>query len=41
MGRSEADATSTLRFSLGWSSTEADVDAVIAAIPETLERATR
>ena len=41
MGRSEADATSTLRFSLGWTSTEADVDAVIAAIPEVVERASR
>ena len=41
MGRSEADATSTLRFSLGWTSTEADVDAVVAAIPEALERAMR
>ena len=41
MGRSEADATSTLRFSLGWTSTEADVEAVIAAMPETLERAMR
>ncbi len=41
MGRSEADATSTLRFSLGWTSTEADVDAVIAAMPEVLERAMR
>ena len=41
MGRSEADATSTLRFSLGWTSTEADIDAVIAAIPEVVERASR
>jgi cysteine desulfurase len=41
MGRSEADATSTLRFSLGWTSTEADVEAVIAAMPEVLERAMR
>ena len=39
MGRSEADATSTLRFSLGWTSTEADVDAVIAALPEVVARA--
>jgi len=41
MGRSESDATSTLRFSLGWTSTEADVDAVIAAMPDVLERAMR
>ncbi len=40
MGRSEADATSTIRFSLGWTSTEADVDAAIAALPEVVERAT-
>lgn len=39
MGRSEADATSTLRFSLGWTSTEADVDAVIAALPEVVDAA--
>jgi len=41
MRRSEADATSTIRFSLGWTSTEADVDAVIAAVPEAVERARR
>ena len=41
MGRSEADATSTIRFSLGWSSTKADVDAAIAAVPEAVERARR
>jgi len=41
MGRSEADATSTLRFSFGWTSTEADVDAALAALPVALERARR
>jgi len=41
MGRSEADATSTVRFSLGWSSTEADVDAVLAALPDAVDRARR
>lgn len=41
MGRSEADATSTLRFSLGWTSTEADVEAVLLALPEVVERAAR
>ena len=41
MGRSEHDARSVLRFTLGSSSTEADVDAVIAAIPDAVERATR
>jgi len=41
MGRSEADATSTVRFSLGWSSTDADVDAVLAALPDAVERARR
>lgn len=39
MGRSEADATATVRFSLGWSSTETDVDAVLAALPDAVARA--
>ena len=30
MGRSDADASASLRFSLGWTSTDADVDAVVA-----------
>ena len=41
MGCSEADATSTLRFSLGWTSTDADVDVAIAALPEVVDRARR
>ena len=41
MGRSEHDARSVLRFTLGSSSTDADVDAVIAAIPDAVERASR
>jgi cysteine desulfurase len=32
------DADRSLRLSLGWSSTEADVDAVLAALPDVLER---
>jgi cysteine desulfurase len=39
MGRSERAARSTLRFSLGHTSTAADVDALAAALPETIERA--
>jgi cysteine desulfurase len=39
MGRSERDARSTLRFSLGHTSTPADIDALVAALPETIERA--
>ena len=39
MGRDEADARSSLRFSLGRTSTEADVDAVVAAIGPVVERA--
>lgn len=39
MGRSETDARSVLRFSLGRPSTEADVDAVLAAIGEAYVRA--
>ncbi|QSR27503.1 cysteine desulfurase NifS [Nocardioides aromaticivorans] len=39
MGRDAADARSSLRFSLGHTSTEADVDAVVAAIAPCVERA--
>lgn len=39
MGASEDDARSSLRFTLGWSTTEADVDALAAALPEAVERA--
>lgn len=39
MGRSAAEARSSLRFSLGHTSTEADVDAVVAAIGPCVERA--
>jgi cysteine desulfurase len=41
MGRSEREARSTLRFSLGHTSTRTDLDAVLAALPETLVRARR
>jgi cysteine desulfurase len=39
MGRSEQDARSVLRFSLGRTSTDADVDAVLASIAEAYARA--
>jgi cysteine desulfurase len=39
MGCSEADARSALRFSLGHSSTAADVRALAAALPEAVQRA--
>ncbi|MEU4015916.1 cysteine desulfurase family protein [Microbacterium sp. NPDC028030] len=39
MGRSERDARSVLRFSLGRTSTDADVDAVLAVIADTYARA--
>jgi cysteine desulfurase len=39
MGRSERDARSVLRFSLGRTSTDADVDAVLAAIADAYTRA--
>jgi len=41
MGLSDADAGGALRFSLGWSSTRADVDAALAAIGPAVERAQR
>lgn len=39
MGRSEVDARSALRFTLGRTSTDADVDAVLAVIADVYERA--
>jgi len=39
MGRSEAEARSSLRFSLGHTSTSADVEALVAAIGPCVERA--
>jgi cysteine desulfurase len=39
MGFSTRDATSSLRFSLGWTSTPAEVDALVAALPGAVDRA--
>ena len=39
LGRTERQARSALRFSLGHTSTPADVDALAAALPEVLARA--
>jgi cysteine desulfurase len=39
MGVSEADARGALRMTLGSETTEADVDAFVAALPEAVERA--
>ncbi|MFT4136915.1 cysteine desulfurase family protein [Microbacterium sp.] len=39
LGRDERDARSVLRFTLGRTSTDADVDAVLAALPEAHRRA--
>ena len=41
MGADHARARGSLRFSLGWTSTEADVDALGAALGEVVERARR
>ncbi|WP_127793658.1 cysteine desulfurase family protein [Agromyces sp. LHK192] len=41
MGRSEADARGALRLTLGHASTDADVDAFLAALPAAHERAAR
>ena len=41
MGHSEVDARGALRLSLGHTSTEADVDAFLAALPGVVERARR
>ena len=39
MGRSEADASSTMRFSMGHTTTQADIDALMAVLPEAVTRA--
>ena len=39
MGHSEDGARGSQRFSLGWNSTEADVDALLAAIGLAVEQA--
>lgn len=41
MGVSEPIARSSLRFTLGWASTQDDVDAVKAVLHETVARARR
>lgn len=41
MGLSEAEALGALRFTLGHTSTDADVDALLAALPVAVERARR
>ena len=41
MGRSEEEARGSLRVSFGWTSTDADVDAVLAALPDAVARARR
>ncbi|MFE4950672.1 cysteine desulfurase family protein [Leifsonia sp. NPDC056665] len=41
MGRSEQEARSALRFTLGRTSTEADVDALLAALPSAYAQAAR
>ena len=39
MGRTDAEARQVLRFTLGRTTSEADVDAVLAALPRAVERA--
>jgi len=41
MGRSEQEARSALRFTLGRTSTDGDVDALLAALPAAYEQAAR
>jgi cysteine desulfurase len=41
MGQDEATARSSLRFSLGHTSTQEDVDALVEALPAVVERASR
>jgi cysteine desulfurase len=39
MGAEADDARSSLRFTLGWPTTQADVDALVTALPEAVRRA--
>ena len=39
MGVSDEDSRGALRLSLGWTSTERDVELLLAALPEALQRA--
>jgi len=39
MGAEADDARSSLRFTLGWPTTAADIDALVAALPEAVRRA--
>jgi cysteine desulfurase len=39
MGTEADDARSSLRFTLGWPTTKADVDALVAVLPEVVDRA--
>ena len=41
MGLSPAEARATIRLSLGWTSTDADVDAALRIIPPLVERVRR
>jgi cysteine desulfurase len=41
MGLSESEALGALRFTLGHTTTESDVDALLAALPAAVERANR
>ncbi|MCU1543107.1 MAG: cysteine desulfarase [Microbacteriaceae bacterium] len=41
MGLSEADARGALRMTLGTHTTEAEIDSLVAALPEAVERASR
>ena len=41
MGLSEAEARSTIRFSLGWTTTAEEVAAALRAVPPLVERVRR
>ncbi len=41
MGLSPAEARATVRFSLGWTTTEHDVEEAIARVPPLVERVRR
>ncbi len=39
MGRSEAEASGSLRFSMGWSTTDADIERLLTVLPGAVEQA--
>jgi cysteine desulfurase len=41
MGLSDAEARATIRFSLGWTTAEAEIEAAVRIVPPLVERVRR